>query len=136
MPSYYGSYITYGPDANCTLQVCPITASIYEYQPSIAANAILLALFGISLIICIAQSVKWRTWVFLSIMSFGYAAEMIGYGGRLMLHNNPFSFVGFIIQIGISPLLFRGRCTDLFLVCLTIAPVFFTAVVYTMISKM
>lgn len=101
MPNnHYGSYVTYGPGENCTLAVCPVQASIYQYRPSLAANAALLALYGVSLVITVAQSIKHRTWIFLSTIFFGYAAEMIGYGGRIMLYHNPFAFVGFIVQIG------------------------------------
>lgn len=30
----------------------------------------------------------------------GCAAEMAGYGGRIIMHHDPFSFGGFMLQIG------------------------------------
>jgi hypothetical protein len=93
-------WITYGPQENCTLALCPVQASLYEYQPSLAANAIFIALFGITLIIHLIQGIKWRTWFFTTAIFWGCACEMIGYGGRIIMWQNPFSFTGFITQIG------------------------------------
>jgi len=93
-------WITYGPNENCTLALCPIQASIFEYRPSLAANAIFIALFGITLIIHLIQGFRWRTWFFTTAIFWGCTAEMIGYGGRIIMWQNPFSFIGFIMQIG------------------------------------
>lgn len=35
-------------------------------------------------------------------MILGCVSEIIGYVGRVLLHNSPFSFVAFMIQIGKS----------------------------------
>ena len=35
----------------------------------------------------------------MSMMACGCASEMIGYGGRLLLWENPFGFAGFLVQI-------------------------------------
>ncbi|KAG8412564.1 RTA1 like protein [Metarhizium acridum] len=45
--------------------------------------------------------------------------EVIGYAGRVIMWNNPFSYPDFMTQI----------------ICLTIAPVFFTASIYVTLSK-
>jgi hypothetical protein len=92
-------YVTYGPNANCTLSVCDVSTSVYEYRPSLAANTIFIILFGISLIGQIIQGFRWRTWTFLTAMFLGCVTEMVGYGGRIMLWSNPFSFIGFLMQI-------------------------------------
>jgi hypothetical protein len=102
-PNWNGhDWVTYGPNENCTLALCPIDASIYEYRPSLAANAIFIALFGITLIIHLVQGFRWRTWFFTIAIFWGCTAEMIGYGGRIIMWQNPFSFIGFIMQIGES----------------------------------
>ena len=93
--------ITYGPKENCTLATCDPSTSVYAYRPSIEANTIFLALFGLSMIIHIAQGIRWRTWPFMIAMVLGCITEMIGYGGRIKLWQNPFSFPGFIMQIGV-----------------------------------
>ena len=91
---------TYGPKENCTLDLCPVQASIFEYRPSLAANAVFIALFGLSLLIHIYQGLRWRAWGFLIAMFLGCITEMIGYGGRIIMWQNPFSFTGFITEIG------------------------------------
>jgi hypothetical protein len=91
--------VSYGPNENCTLAICPVTASVYEYRPSLVANSLFLALFGVALILHVLQGLRWRTWFFLFTMFWGCVAEMIGYGGRIMLYQNPFSFPGFLMQI-------------------------------------
>ncbi|MCJ1455725.1 hypothetical protein MMC28_006081 [Mycoblastus sanguinarius] len=114
--------ISYGPNENCTLtgpDACPVSTGVYEYRPSIAANAVLLALFGLAMIIHIALGIKWRTWVFTSCIVWGCIAEIIGYGGRIILWQNPFSFTGFLMQI----------------ICITLGPVFYTAAIYLTLSK-
>ena len=94
--------IAYGPNANCTLtgpDTCPIEASVYEYRPTVPGNAVFIALFGIAMIIQIIQGIKWRTWAFMTAMTAGCVAEIIGYVGRILLYQNPFSFNGFLMQI-------------------------------------
>lgn len=94
--------ISYGPNENCTStpgpQYCPTNVSVYEYRPSIAANSVFLALFGIALVIHIALGIKYKTWAFLFAVFFGCASELIGYGGRVMMWENVFTFSGFLIQ--------------------------------------
>ena len=93
-------WIFYGPNENCTLALCPVEYSVYEYRPSLAANISFIVLFGISLLIHLYQGFRWRTWAFMIAIFLGCACEMVGYGGRIILWQNPFSFPGFISQIG------------------------------------
>src|SRR5579871_3674916 len=95
---YY--WITYGPNENCTLALCPVEASLYEYRPSLAVSISFITLFGLALIIQFIQGVRYRTWAFLFAMFWGCTCEMIGYGGRILMWQNPFSFPGFMTQIG------------------------------------
>ena len=100
------NFIAYGPDANCTLALCSVTDSVYQYRPSKAANAVFISLYGIAFIIHALLGFKWRTNAFAIAMLLGCTSEMIGYGGRIMLWQNPFSFTGFLIQIStFSPLI-------------------------------
>lgn len=93
------NYVVYGPDANCTLALCPASYSVYQYRPSLGANTTFIVLFGIALVIHLILGIKWRTFAFTFAMFFGCVTELIGYGGRIMLYKNPFSFDGFLIQI-------------------------------------
>ena len=104
-PQFYAdpdNWVVYGPDANCTLALCPVTAGVYQYRPSIAANVVFLVLFGIAMIIHAVQALKYRTFTFGSLMVIGCISEILGYGGRILLWQNPFSFNGFLLQISES----------------------------------
>ncbi|KAM4057115.1 RTA1 like protein [Hirsutella rhossiliensis] len=110
---------TFGPSANCTLDICPAEWSIYGYQPSLGANATFLVMFAILGLVHTYLGVRWRSWGFMSGMIVGCLCEIIGYAGRIILFNNPFSFGGFMVQI----------------ITLAIAPVFYTAAIYVTLSK-
>jgi hypothetical protein len=84
------------------------------YRPSLAANVAFLALFALSGFAHIYQGTVTRKPYFLWAMILGCTSEVIGYSGRLMSWNNPFSLNGFLIGI----------------VCITIAPAFFAAAIY------
>ncbi|EGR48556.1 uncharacterized protein TRIREDRAFT_107294 [Trichoderma reesei QM6a] len=111
--------ITFGSDTTCDLHSCPVEWSIYGYRPSLAANVIFVVLFAIAGIVHLFLGFRWRTWGFTIPVLIGCITEIIGYVGRIILWNNPFSFIGFIIQI----------------VTLTIAPVFYTASIYVTLSQ-
>lgn len=110
---------TFGPNATCNLSNCPVEWSIYGFRPSLAANAIFLALFVLVGMGHGYLGYRGKSWGFMVGMLLGCLSEVLGYAGRIMLYNNPFSFVGFIVQI----------------VCLTNAPVFYTASIYVTLSK-
>lgn len=113
-------FITFGKKANCTLELCPIEWSVYQYQPSIPANSVFIAMFGLLALIHAYLGVRWKTLGFAASVVVGCFVEIAGYAGRVVLHNNPWSFTGFLIQI----------------VLITTAPVFFTAAIYFTLSKM
>ncbi|TPX07427.1 uncharacterized protein E0L32_002103 [Thyridium curvatum] len=119
-PSLYpDGIVVFGSDQNCTLATCPVEWSILRAQPSIAANAVFIAAFGSSLLIHVVQGVWTKTWGFLAAMAAGSILEIVGYGGRIMLHDNPFSFDGFMMQV----------------ICITIAPVFYCAAIYVIFAQ-
>ena len=93
---------------------CPVEDSIYGYLPNLAGNAFFAAILGIFMIVNAVFGIRYRSWTFLVAMVLGCLGECIGYVGRVILNDNPFSEVGFNIQI----------C------CLTIAPAFITAGIY------
>ncbi|KAL8916347.1 MAG: hypothetical protein Q9208_008571 [Pyrenodesmia sp. 3 TL-2023] len=119
-PADYSTYKIFGPSANCTLALCPASLSVYQYQPTLAGNICFLVFYGLAMIAHIAIGLRWRTWFFVVCMFWGCVSEMIGYGGRIMLHRNPFDFEGFLVQI----------------ICITLGPTFFTAAIYITLYKM
>ncbi|KAJ5456146.1 Efflux pump himE [Penicillium daleae] len=98
----------------CTLDTCPISWSTIGYQPNLCGNALFLAIFAVALFVQLAIGVRYKTWSYLVGMGGGLVLEIVGYAGRIQLHVNPFVFNSFIQ----------------YLVCLTIAPAFMSAVVY------
>jgi hypothetical protein len=93
---------------------CPVSGSLYGYEPSLGANAFFVAIFGLCFVAQLALGIRYRTWTYMVTLSLGTLAEAIGYYGRIMLHNNVFDSVGFQIQI----------C------CIIIAPAFFSGGIY------
>ncbi|KAK3290680.1 RTA1 like protein-domain-containing protein [Chaetomium fimeti] len=106
--------VVFGPDANCTLEICPVEISVYGYRPSLTANITLMALYGLSMAIHAYLGIRWKQWWYMGCMLVGGANAIIGYVGRVMLYYNPFSFAAFMIQI----------------ICVTSGPVYYCAAIY------
>ncbi|CAG8247719.1 unnamed protein product [Penicillium salamii] len=104
---------------DCTLQTCPLSEAYINYQPNVAGNILFAALFAIMLVGQIGAGIFFRTWTFMVPMVAGLILEVIGYVGRVLLHNNPFDFNAFLM----------------YLICLTIAPAFFTAGIYLCLGR-
>jgi hypothetical protein len=96
-------YLANGDNANCTLSVCPIDQSIYGYRPSVPFSAIAIALYGITGVAQLYLGIRYRKWGFMAAMLIGCILEILGYAGRIMLHDNPWDWAGFTLQIGQSP---------------------------------
>ncbi|KAI0834447.1 RTA1-domain-containing protein [Hypoxylon sp. FL0890] len=111
--------IPFGPDATCTLDTCPLEWSVLEYRPSLGGNIAFIAIFVALMFAHTALGIIWKSWWFLGCMAVGCLTEVLGYGGRIMLYYNPFSFSGFMMQI----------------ICIGCAPVFYSAAIYVTMSK-
>ncbi|KAL2835572.1 RTA1 like protein-domain-containing protein [Aspergillus pseudoustus] len=75
--------------------------------------------FGAAITPQLAFGIRYKTWMFMVAMILGLTGEVVGYGGRIMLNNNPFK-------------LDRNL---MYLVSLTIVPAFFTAAIYLTLSR-
>jgi hypothetical protein len=85
------------PDAElCTIDTCSLKYANFEYIPNLAGNIIYLAIFGILLIPQIFFGIKYKTWGYMAGMLGGLLLEIIGYVGRVQLHDNPFKFDPFL----------------------------------------
>ena len=116
--------IAYGPDANCVPDhsspyYCPVSDSVYGYFPALGASITFLILFAIALALHLYQGLRHRTWWFMGSMIIGCVCEILGYGGRILLWQDPFSFNGFMLQITM----------------ITLGPAFFSAAIYFTLSK-
>ncbi|PHH90380.1 hypothetical protein CDD83_3866 [Cordyceps sp. RAO-2017] len=119
LPELPGHLVVFGPGANCTLALCPVEWSVYTYRPSLAANVAFLVLFGAAAGVHVVAGVGWGSCWFAFFNVLGCVVEMAGYAGRVVLHGNPWSFGGFMVQI----------------VFITTGPVFYTAAIYVTLSQ-
>ena len=104
--------IVFGPKANCTLEICPVQASVFGYRPSLVANATFIALFAVAGIVHTYLGIRWRSWFFMGCMLAGCVSASIGYIGRVMMWYNPFNFAGFMLQISKYALSLHKRQED------------------------
>lgn len=94
------NFIYFGPDSNCTLDLCPIEASVYSYRPSLQANIVFVALYSIAGLLHAYLGFRWRQWFFTGCIIAGCIIEIVGYVGRVLMYGNPFDFTAFLMQIG------------------------------------
>lgn len=78
------------PLTNCTLETCSIYESFVNYDPSLFANALYIALFGSFLLIQLYQGYYLKTWTYSIAMCLGLCGEILGYVARVQMHFNPF----------------------------------------------
>jgi hypothetical protein len=112
-----GTYLPFGACFSVSPQ-CPVQHSIYGYYPSVGANAFFVVFFIMAVVLQLYAGVRYKTWSYLVAMFLGCVDQGIGYIGRIMLHQNPFSKVGFQIQI----------C------CLILGPAFNSAAIYLVLK--
>ena len=103
----------------CTLDTCPLSMASFEYIPKLWAQILFMALFGLAFVVHLFLGIRYKTYTFMVAMVLGLAGEVVGYGGRVSLHDNPFNDDAFLQ----------------YLVSLTIAPAFLTAAIYLTLSR-
>ncbi|KAI1805123.1 RTA1 like protein-domain-containing protein [Daldinia bambusicola] len=67
------------------------------YEPSLAGNGVFLALFAILIPVAFTLGIKYKSTVFSTAVMTGLALEVVGYIGRILLHNAPADRSGFIL---------------------------------------
>ncbi|KAL4800111.1 RTA1 like protein-domain-containing protein [Aspergillus venezuelensis] len=103
----------------CTLDTCSIEDAYIHYQPSIAANSVFIALFGLLLVGQAILTPVYRMWGFSVSMILGLILEVIGYAARVLFHDDPFNFDYFLMN----------------LISLSLGPVFFCAAIYFLLGR-
>jgi hypothetical protein len=106
-------------DTLCTLALCDLTLAHVDYIPSLAGNTLFAVIFAGCCLVQLLLGCKYRTWGYMAAAIIGMLTEVIGYIGRIMMHNNPFSKNNFLI----------------YLVMLTIAPAFLSAAIYLCLAR-
>jgi len=85
------------PDTLCTLALCDLTLAHVDYIPSLEGNTLFAVTFAGCFLGQLLLGIKYRTWGFMAATTIGMITEVIGYIGRIMMHNNPFSKDNFLI---------------------------------------
>lgn len=98
---------------------CPVEATVYGYLPNLGGNIFFLAFFGILLVIQACQGIVYKTWTWLVLIGIGLFLEVIGYAGRIMMHNNPWNSTGFEMQLA----------------CLILAPSFISGTIDLVLAR-
>lgn len=120
LTSKTGGNITLIEDPSlCTLDTCDMSLADMDYIPSLGGNAFFAGLFGLFLAIHIFQGIRYKTWGYMAAMCLGLTGEVVGYIGRIMIHNSPFDNNAFLT----------------YLVCLTISPALLSAGIYLCLSR-
>ena len=99
---------------------CPLELTTYGYYPNLSVNSFFVALFGLLFLLQIGIGTLRRTWTYMLAMVIATFGEAVGYGGRIMMHSNPWNRDGFKTQI----------C------CLVLAPSFNAAAIYLTLKHM
>lgn len=99
---------------------CPVELTTYGYYPNLSVNSFFIALFGLCLFGQLVIGSTRQTWTYLGVLVVGCFGEAIGYVGRIIMHNNPWSGAGFKTQI----------C------CLVLAPSFLAAGTYVTLKHL
>ncbi|KAG0647624.1 Efflux pump [Hyphodiscus hymeniophilus] len=86
-------------DCTSVSLACPVEETVYGYYPSLGANAFFCAYFATFTIVNLILAFRYQTWVFGTLVILGSLSEFIGYIGRIIMHSNPWSNVGFEMQI-------------------------------------
>jgi len=107
------------PPGECTNDTCSHDYGFVDYVPNLAANALYVAIFSTLLLVQLYQGYRYKAWSYTVAMVLGLAGEVTGYVGRIYMHNNIFLANPFLT----------------YLICLTIAPVFFSAAIYLCLSR-
>ncbi|OBT60557.1 hypothetical protein VE03_09853 [Pseudogymnoascus sp. 23342-1-I1] len=104
----------------CTLATCDVhTWGFVKYLPSLGGNLFFLVLIYLFVFAQIWLGIKYRTTSICLCMLAGLGLESAGYIGRILLHSNPFYRPYFL----------------LYLVSITLGPVFFAAAIYLCLGR-
>ncbi|KAI1088486.1 RTA1-domain-containing protein [Rostrohypoxylon terebratum] len=69
----------------------------FTYEPSLAGNAVFLALFALLIPVTFALGIKYKNSIFSTNVVTGLALEVVGYVGRVLSYNSPNDRCDFIL---------------------------------------
>ncbi|KPM37669.1 hypothetical protein AK830_g8882 [Neonectria ditissima] len=104
----------------CTLDTCSVEQwGFVHYRPSIAGNALFLAIMAVLAVCQLYLGIRHKTKGFMIAICLGLLTEIVGYIARVLLSGNPFSRDYFLW----------------YLITLTIGPVFIAAAIYLTLGR-
>lgn len=116
-------YARLDPNHGCTKETCDPIWSVYGCRPSLSLTLLFLTIFALSALAFLIQGLhprtRSKTWFFTAAMIIGSSSEVSGYVAKLLLYNDPFSDLGFKMNV----------------VLLTFAPAFYAATIYAILAQ-
>ncbi|KAI1809081.1 RTA1-domain-containing protein [Poronia punctata] len=108
--------------ANCTLDTCPASQSIYGYRPNLGVDIFFVIVYSSIVSYCLyIISREKKGWLSYNIaIILGSLLELVGFVARIYGYVDPFVNIPWILQYTF----------------LTIAPVFMTAAIYVCIGRL
>lgn len=104
----------------CTLDTCSVEQWGYvRYRPSVAGNALFLAIMAILAVAHLVLGIRHKTRSFTIPICLGLVTETVGYIARVLMNGNPFNRDYFLW----------------YLITLTIGPVFIAAAIYLTLGR-
>jgi hypothetical protein len=117
LPLMLNSTVVFIPNSDTCSAVtdqCPVSATVYGYAPNLPGNILFAVWFGVIFVIGLGFGIRSKAWTFTLALGIGTGGEMLGYIGRLWMHQNAWSSGAFQMQI----------C------CLILGPTFLAACIY------
>ncbi|KAK2593703.1 hypothetical protein QQS21_008611 [Conoideocrella luteorostrata] len=90
---------------------CPVSGGFYRYNPSVGGNALFLAVYALVVPCIIYLGARSRTALFSGLLTIGLASEVLGFVGRVLLHqslDNPGYFILSLLGTVLGPSLFSA----------------------------
>ena len=115
----------------------PLTASYFQYDPTLAPGIVFSIVFGLIMLAHTVQTIQYRKWWYFSF-AIGALAELMGWTARAAAHACPYNKDIFSLQIAI---LIIGIQSSLFYAISNfsdhvVAPCFYSAGVYYILGQM
>lgn len=85
-------------EAGCG-STCPVPGGFYSYSPNVGGNVVLLAFYALSLPAALYIGIRSNTPIFSATLATGLFLSIVGFLGRILLHQSPDSPVYFLLSL-------------------------------------
>lgn len=129
--------IIYGYELMLTKSMARLFTFRDRYTPSLVVGILGVVLFFIGLVAHMFLLLRHRTWYFSTVV-VGTVMEIIGYAFRILSsQDNPYSVAWFVAQVrSVHSVMNLHWLTAENYFCVVVAPVFFSAAIYSLVSVM